>query len=131
MRIKPIESGNKGCVHRVSTQGKRKLAATLIGVLGLTATAVMSHEVDPHPHAEDSKVGDTKYQHSEHGGLAEIGRKLANPLAALWSLSANFETPKFYDGDVNQGDTVARRRHDFSARHAYSPVWRGGLLSGG
>jgi hypothetical protein len=38
------------------------------------------------------------------GGLEEIGHKLANPLADLWSLQMNFETPKFFDGDVNTGN---------------------------
>jgi hypothetical protein len=38
------------------------------------------------------------------GGLSEVGHKLANPLADLWSLSMNFETPKIFDGDVNTGD---------------------------
>jgi hypothetical protein len=38
------------------------------------------------------------------GSLSEVGHKLANPLADLWSLSMNFETPKIFDGDVNTGD---------------------------
>jgi hypothetical protein len=64
----------------------------------------LAHEADPHPHAEDSKVGDTKDKNSEHGTLGQVGAKLANPLASLWSLQMNFETPKFFDGDVNTGD---------------------------
>jgi hypothetical protein len=38
------------------------------------------------------------------GDMGEIGHKLSNPLASLWSLSMNFETPKIFDGDVNTGD---------------------------
>jgi hypothetical protein len=76
----------------------------LSGALGLLATPAWSHEAEPHPHAEDSKVGDTKYKHSEHGTLGQVGAKLANPLANIWALSMNFETPKFFDGDVNTGD---------------------------
>jgi hypothetical protein len=40
----------------------------------------------------------------EHHDMGEIGAKLSNPLANLWSLSMNFETPKFFDGDINTGD---------------------------
>jgi hypothetical protein len=38
------------------------------------------------------------------GDMGAVGHKLANPLANLWSLSMNFETPKAFDGDVNTGD---------------------------
>ncbi|MHC4943276.1 MAG: hypothetical protein ACYTG7_09690 [Planctomycetota bacterium] len=36
--------------------------------------------------------------------LKAVGSKLANPIADLWALVMNFETPKFYDGDLNLGD---------------------------
>ena len=38
------------------------------------------------------------------GDLGEVGAKLANPLGSLWSLVMNFETPKFFDGNINTGD---------------------------
>jgi hypothetical protein len=41
---------------------------------------------------------------TEHGNLGAVGQKLANPLSDLWNMSMNFETPKFFDGDVNTGD---------------------------
>jgi hypothetical protein len=64
----------------------------------------MAHDVTPHPHAEDSQVGNTKHKDSEHGSLGAIGAKLSNPLSNLWSMSMNFEFLKFYDGDINTGD---------------------------
>lgn len=76
----------------------------LPGAFPLLATPAWSHEADPHPHAEDSEAGDTKYKHPEHGNLGEVGAKLANPLGDLWSLVFNFETPKIFDGDVNTGN---------------------------
>ena len=36
--------------------------------------------------------------------LGQVGAKLANPLGELWALSMSFNTPQFYDGDVNSGD---------------------------
>ena len=36
--------------------------------------------------------------------MGEIGAKLANPLGSLWSLSMNFEAPKFFDGNVGLDD---------------------------
>jgi hypothetical protein len=36
--------------------------------------------------------------------LGAVGAKLANPLGSLWSLVMNFETPKFFDGNVSTGD---------------------------
>jgi len=80
------------------------ICGALLFALTLSTGTVLAHEADPHPHAEDSEVGDTKHEHPEHGSLAAVGNKLANPLADLWSMSMNFETPKFFDGDVNTGD---------------------------
>jgi len=77
---------------------------TLSGALVLLATPAWSHEADPHPHAEDSAVGDTKYKHPEHGSLGQIGAKLANPLGDVWALTTSWNMPQFYDGDVNTGD---------------------------
>ena len=64
----------------------------------------VAHDVTPHPHAEDSQVGNTKHKDPDHGSLGNVGAKLANPLADLWSMSMNFEFLKFYDGDINTGD---------------------------
>jgi len=80
------------------------ICGTLLFGLALSAGTALAHEADPHPHAEDSEVGDTKYKHPEHGSLGQIGAKLANPLGELWSLNFNFETPKFFDGVVNTGN---------------------------
>jgi hypothetical protein len=68
------------------------------------ATPAWAHDVTPHPHAEDSKVGNTKHIDPEHGSLGNVGAKLANPVSDLWSMSMNFEFLKFYDGDINTGD---------------------------
>jgi hypothetical protein len=72
-------------------------------MLGLTAGSVLAHDVEPHPHAEDSKAAD-EYKHAEHGTLGQVGAKLSNPLADLWALSMSFNMPQFFDGDVNTGD---------------------------
>ena len=80
------------------------ICGALFFAITLSAGTALAHEVDPHPHAEDSEVGDTKAKLPEQGSLGAVGHKLANPLAALWSLQMNFETPKFFDGDVNTGD---------------------------
>jgi len=77
---------------------------TLSGALVLLATPAWSHEADPHPHAEDSAVGDTKGKDPEHGTLGQLGAKLANPLGDVWALTTSWNMPAFYDGDVNTGD---------------------------
>ena len=63
---------------------------SLIFIIGLTLSAAKA----------DEKAGA-----SEHHDLGAVGAKLANPLSDLWSLSMNFEMPKFYDGDLNTGDS--------------------------
>jgi hypothetical protein len=40
---------------------------------------------------------------SEHGSLAEVGTKLANPVSNVWGLFTRFSV-SFNDGDLNQGD---------------------------
>jgi hypothetical protein len=77
---------------------------TLSGTLVLLATPAWSHEVQPHPHAEDSAVGDTKYKHPEHGSLGDIGAKLSNPLGNIWAITTTWNMPAYYDGDVNTGN---------------------------
>ena len=86
--------------HRVVLAG----LIAVVMMFGLSTGSVRAHEADPHPHAEDSKVGDTKYKHPQHGSLGSIGNKLANPLSELWQLSMSYNLPTFYDGDVNKGD---------------------------
>jgi len=46
----------------------------------------------------------TAAKSNSSGDLGEVGAKLANPLGSLWSLVMNFESPKFFDGDLNTGD---------------------------
>jgi len=77
--------------------------AFLLAII-LSGGTALAHEADPHPHAEDSQAGDTKYKHPEHGTLGDIGAKLANPLGDVWALNMSFNMPAFYDGDVNTGD---------------------------
>jgi hypothetical protein len=73
-------------------------------MFGLSAGSALAHEADPHPHAEDSEVGDTKWKHPKHGSLGDIGAKLSNPLGDIWALSMSWNMPQFYDGDVNEGN---------------------------
>jgi hypothetical protein len=80
------------------------ICGALLLSITLSDGTALAHETDPHPHAEDSKVGDTKYKHPDHGSLGEVGAKLANPLGELWALQMNFQMPQFFDGDVNTGD---------------------------
>ena len=70
----------------LSRLGATVLMLSLItfGGFSLLATPAWSHDVTPHPHAEDSHVGDTKYTHPKHGSLGNIGNKLANPMSELW-----------------------------------------------
>jgi hypothetical protein len=79
------------------------LGAAVI-MFGLLTGSVWAHDVTPHPHAEDSKVGETKYEHPKHGDLSSIGAKVSNPVSNLWQLSMSYNGPAFYDGDVNTGD---------------------------
>jgi hypothetical protein len=41
--------------------------------------------------------------HAEHGSLAEIGKKLADPTSNVWALFTEFDL-SFSDGDVNAGN---------------------------
>ena len=111
MKIKKLFSSPAYCQGKDTRRSGRRafllvcmICGALLFSIPLSLGTVLAHETDPHPHAEDTEVGDTKHKHPEHGSLGEVGHKLANPLAALWSLSMNFETPKIFDGDVNTGD---------------------------
>lgn len=52
----------------------------------------------------------------DHAAMGDIGKKLANPLSELWSMSMNFELLKSYDGDVNKG------RHKWGSDVILQPV---------
>ena len=102
-------------------------ASVAMASLGFLCIAVVqtapawSHNVEPHPHAENSKaidsavpakdvcrtVGgqcDVDHGRPEHGSLAEIGAKLSDPTSNVWALQFNIQGPTFYDGDLNVGD---------------------------
>lgn len=84
-------------------RGALLFSITLSGVLALLATPAGSHDVQPHPHAEDSKAED-KYKHPKHGTLGQIGAKLADPTSNVWALQFNIQAPTFFDGDENTGN---------------------------
>jgi hypothetical protein len=67
----------------------------LFGLTPLIAFAQSKEDSAPQKEAADA---------SEHGDLGEVGAKLANPLGSLWSLVMNFETPKFFDGNISTGN---------------------------
>jgi hypothetical protein len=48
------------------------VALTCVCAVALLGTPAWSHDVEPHPHAEDSKAAD-QYKHPQHGSLGEIG----------------------------------------------------------
>ncbi len=60
-----------------------------------------SAQTPPAVAADGSKAGAASV-HSEHGSLAEIGAKLADPTANVWALQFNIQGPTFYDGDLNR-----------------------------
>jgi hypothetical protein len=63
--------------------------ALLFGLALLAESALAQEETKAAP----------KPQSGEN--LGAVGAKLANPLGSLWSLVFNFETPKFFDGNLN------------------------------
>jgi hypothetical protein len=73
-------------------------------MFGLLTGSVCAHDLTPHPHAEDSKVGNIKHKDSDQKSLGNIGAELSNPLTNLWSLNMDFGFLNFYDGDINTGD---------------------------
>jgi len=62
------------------------------------ATAGVPGDIDPE--------GDKDHNRPEHGSLANIGAKLADPTSNVWALQFNIQGPTFYDGDLNTGDPV-------------------------
>jgi hypothetical protein len=71
--------------------------AACLGVLVFLAMPAQAAE------AEGSKAGAT-YVHPQHGSLASIGKKLADPTSNVWALQFNFQLPTFSDGDLNAGN---------------------------
>ena len=53
--------------------------------------------------AKGSKAG-AAFVHPQHGSLAQIGAKLADPTSNVWALQFNFQAPTFSDGDLNTGN---------------------------
>ncbi|MBE9582759.1 MAG: hypothetical protein IMF18_14245, partial [Proteobacteria bacterium] len=72
---------------------------------GLCAAAIMFCFATSNVLAEEAAQSKEAAGAPEHKDLGAVGAKLANPLSSLWSLSMNFEMPKFYDGDLNTGDS--------------------------
>ena len=56
-------------------------------------------QADPHP-------AETEVAHKDHGSLADIGNKLANPVSDVWALFTQFGITSS-DGDVNSGSPEA------------------------
>ena len=67
---------------------------------GLCAIAIIFCFAPIEAAAQEKAAADA----SGHKDLGAVGAKLANPLSELWSLSMNFEVPKFFDGDINTGN---------------------------
>ena len=93
MIIKRFNVENKGCARRVTTEGKRKLGAALIGVLSLTASTVFAAD------AKSSAASGA----SGHGSLAEVGAKLSDPLSDVWALFTEIDHT-WSEGDFSDGD---------------------------
>ena len=74
-----------------------------IAILGLPRGIILAQ--DPKPLAQTEETNPDNLH--GHGSLSDVGAKLANPLSSLWALSFSFETPKFFDGDINTGDPRA------------------------
>jgi len=56
-----------------------------------------------------------EFKHPEHGSLAEVGAKLANPVSDVWALFTEFDL-SFSDGDINKGSSKT------GARMIFQPV---------
>ncbi len=72
---------------------------------GLTVVFIMFGVTTMEATAQDATANSKQQAGApEHHDMGAVGAKLANPLSDLWNMSMNFETPKFFDGDVNNGD---------------------------
>ena len=74
-----------------------------IAILGLPRGSILAQDAKPLAQTEETNPDN----HHGHGSLSDVGAKLANPLSSVWALSFSFETPKFFDGDINTGDPRA------------------------
>jgi len=91
-------------------QGKaRSCSARFPAVLLLTigiATASFAHD-DPTKGRDPDGDHNTNHYVPEHGSLAKIGAKLADPTSNVWALQFNVQAPTFSDGDLNTGNPKA------------------------
>jgi hypothetical protein len=81
----------------------RIAAALLLAVVVPWVAALPSNAHPPdddHTHIEPTPI---THNRPEHGGLGDIGAKLADPTANIWALTFNVQGPEFYDGDLNTG----------------------------
>ena len=76
-----------------------------IVLAGLTAVAIMFGLTTIDATAQDTTANSKqKAGATGQADMGAVGEKLANPLSDLWNLSMNFQTPTFFDGDLNKGD---------------------------
>jgi hypothetical protein len=68
-------------------------------MLILPVVAIAHPPDDDHGH----HPGDQPGSGGEHGSLAEIGKKLSNPMSNVWALFTEFDL-SFNNGNANQGD---------------------------
>lgn len=79
-------------------EGKRTgRSRRAILVLGCVVCGALSVSTTPGPARAQAQP------ESPGQDLGEVGNKLANPLSNLWALSASFNAPQFFDGDLNSG----------------------------
>jgi len=83
---------------RMNSTGRA--SSTMARITGLCVVALLA---TPAWSAEGSKAG-AAYVHPQHGSLAEIGAKLADPTSNVWALQFNIQAPTFSDGDLNTGN---------------------------
>jgi hypothetical protein len=82
------------------TSAGSRLARLLVTVLLVAALPSVAGAHDPEPMAHGPL---TDPPHDEHGSLAAVGAKLADPTSNIWALFTEFDL-SFSDGDVNAGN---------------------------
>jgi len=97
--------------HRVGSASLLVLAAVLAG--GTARADDAPAESTPVPQESQPAASpqapatapkdDVGHAHPEHGSLAEVGAKLADPTSNVWALFTEFDL-SFSDGDSNTGD---------------------------
>ena len=78
------------------TDRSRRIVLSLVCVV----CGALSVSIDPPPARAQARTDPS----AQDQDLGAVGNKLANPLSNLWALSASFNAPQFFDGDVNTGD---------------------------